>query len=172
MHTCHCRVWVRAAPSLRFTYVEPQLMPLWLRFFPPSRAPSMLARMPLAEFAMRSQQCSPLPPLFYPSTHQQQQQQDRHDQKLGGGQTGHGSGGAADGGTDPAQREYYYMQTPLNKRLAQDCDLDAPPFRLVHGSGQAPEIEFWLVNCPALLPWPHLQRSARQLAGNAAVCML
>lgn len=52
---------------MRFTYVEPRLMPLWLRFFPVSQAPSLLAHMPLSEFAMRSQRACPLPPIVYPS---------------------------------------------------------------------------------------------------------
>lgn len=60
------RVQVRAAPSMRFAYVEPRLMRTYLRFKSPHQAPSMLAPMTLKEFAMRAQQDSPDSPLFYP----------------------------------------------------------------------------------------------------------
>ncbi len=60
------RVQVRAAPSMRFAYVEPRLMRTYLRFKSPQQAPSMLAPMTLKEFAMRAQQDSPDSPLFYP----------------------------------------------------------------------------------------------------------
>ena len=57
---------VRAAPSMRFTYVEPRLMPIYLKFRSPQQAPSMLAPMTLKQFASRAQRDSPHPPLFYP----------------------------------------------------------------------------------------------------------
>ena len=57
---------VRAAPSLRFAYVEPRLMRLYLKFKRPEQAPSMVAGMSLREFAIRAQQGSSDPPLFYP----------------------------------------------------------------------------------------------------------
>lgn len=60
------RVQVRAAPSMRFAYVEPRLMRTYLRFKSPQQAPSMLAPMTLKEFAMRAQRDSPDSPLFYP----------------------------------------------------------------------------------------------------------
>ena len=61
------RVEVRAAPSLRFAYVEPRLMPLYLKFKKPHQAPSMVAMMTLQEFAIRAQQGSTEAPLFYPN---------------------------------------------------------------------------------------------------------
>ncbi len=60
------RVQVRAAPSMRFAYVEPRLMRTYLRFKSPQQAPSMLAPMTLKDFAMRAQQDSHDSPLFYP----------------------------------------------------------------------------------------------------------
>ena len=63
---CTARVEVRAAPSLRFAYVEPRLMRLYLKFKRPEQAPSMVAGMSLREFAMRAQQGCSDPPLFYP----------------------------------------------------------------------------------------------------------
>lgn len=63
-----CAVAVRVAPSLRFTFVEPRLMPLYLAVFPAASAPSMLVPyMPLREFAARMQPDSRLPPLVYPA---------------------------------------------------------------------------------------------------------
>ena len=62
-----CRVQVRAAPSMHFAYVEPRLMPMYLRFKKPQEAPSMIAAMTLREFAMRAQQNSHEKPLFYPN---------------------------------------------------------------------------------------------------------
>lgn len=60
------RVAVRIAPSLRFTYVEQKLLPLFLLFRPPAAAPSLLAdAMPLGEFARRMQHYCRLPPLVY-----------------------------------------------------------------------------------------------------------
>lgn len=61
-----CRVQVRAAPSMRFAYVEPRLMPMYLKFRSPQQAPSMLTPMTLKQFALRAQRDSPNPPLFYP----------------------------------------------------------------------------------------------------------
>ena len=104
-------------------------MPLFLRFFPASSAPSMLARMPLAEFAVRSQCACPLPPIFYRSQQGQQQQQPC------------GSDCHLHSSTTCAQNEmggngeFYYMQTPLPKAVAQDCDLASAPFKLVQGAG-------------------------------------
>ena len=60
------RVQVRAAPCMRFAYVEPRLMPLYLKFKSPQQAPSMLTAMTLEEFAMRAQSDSADSPLFYP----------------------------------------------------------------------------------------------------------
>ncbi len=60
-------VKVRVAPSLRFTFVEPRLMPFYLAFWSPQSAPSMLVPgMPLHEFALRMQSGCKLPPLVYP----------------------------------------------------------------------------------------------------------
>ena len=61
-----CRVQVRAAPSMRFAYVEPCLMPMYLKFRTPQQAPSMLTPMTLKQFASRAQRDSPDAPLFYP----------------------------------------------------------------------------------------------------------
>lgn len=61
-----CRVQVRAAPSMRFAYVEPRLMPMYLKFRSCQQAPSMLAPMTLKQFALRAQRDSPDAPLFYP----------------------------------------------------------------------------------------------------------
>lgn len=62
----HRRVAVRIAPSLRFTYVERKLLPLFLLFWPPAAAPSLLAdAMPLGEFAARMLRGCQFPPLVY-----------------------------------------------------------------------------------------------------------
>lgn len=63
-----CRtVAVRIAPSLQFTYVEQKVMPLYLLFFRPEQAPSMLApAMTLRELRDRMSGDSQLPPLVYP----------------------------------------------------------------------------------------------------------
>ena len=63
---CVARVEVRAAPSLRFAYVEPRLMRLYLKFKRPEQAPSMVAKMDLREFAGKAQQGCTDAPLFYP----------------------------------------------------------------------------------------------------------
>ena len=58
---------VRLAPSLRFTYVERALLPLFLLLRPPAAAPSTLVdAMPLCEFAERAQAACALPPLVRP----------------------------------------------------------------------------------------------------------
>lgn len=51
---------------MRFAYVEPRLMPLYLKFRSPQQAPSMLTPMTLKEFALRAQRDSSEQPLFYP----------------------------------------------------------------------------------------------------------
>ena len=86
-------------------------MPLYLKFYPVSHAPSNLTRMPLAEFAVRSQWNNPLPNLFYAPE----------------------SGGTPQSSNGPS--EFYYMQSALPKALAQDCDLAGAPFSLVQGAG-------------------------------------
>lgn len=128
-------------------------MPLYLKFFPASGAPSMLTRMPLAEFAMRSQRASPLPPLFYAWPQRQaQHQQSRRDQQGPDREEEQRQGceGLPQHSTQAPSGigEYYYMQTPLTKMLAQDCDLSALPFKLIQGSGH-----------------PHSQRAYRRFTG-------
>lgn len=51
---------------MRFAYVEPRLMPMYLKFRSPQQAPSMLTPMTLKQFALRAQKKSPDAPLFYP----------------------------------------------------------------------------------------------------------
>lgn len=51
---------------MRFTYVEPRLMPIYLKFKSPQQAPSMLTPMTLEQFAFRAQKDSLHPPFFYP----------------------------------------------------------------------------------------------------------
>lgn len=51
---------------MRFAYVEPRLMPMYLKFRSPQQAPSMLTPMTLKQFALRAQVDSPDAPLFYP----------------------------------------------------------------------------------------------------------
>ena len=58
---------MRLAPSLRFTYVERALLPLFLLLRPPATAPSTLVdAMPLREFGERAQAACALPPLVRP----------------------------------------------------------------------------------------------------------
>ena len=57
---------MRLAPSLRFTYVERALLPLFLLLRTPAAAPSTLVDdMPLREFAERAQSAYRLAPLVY-----------------------------------------------------------------------------------------------------------
>lgn len=50
---------------MRFAYVEPRLMPMYLKFRSPQQAPSMLTPMTLEQFATRAQRDSAEAPLFY-----------------------------------------------------------------------------------------------------------
>ena len=59
------RVWVRCAPSLWFYYTEPKMAGWYNRLFSVAKAPSMLAKMRLEEFAVRMQRACPLPPVYY-----------------------------------------------------------------------------------------------------------
>ena len=62
-----CTAAVRISPSLRFTYVEQKLMPLYLLLFRPEQAPSMLApAMTLRELGDRMDLGCRLPSLVYP----------------------------------------------------------------------------------------------------------
>ncbi|KAK9802696.1 hypothetical protein WJX73_007729 [Symbiochloris irregularis] len=118
-------VVVRCAPSLRFTFMEPRLMPLYLKLFPATKAQSVMARMLLSEFAVRSQRNSPLAPLVY--------HRDAKDQGRRG--TDESSAANAESGRHCVS-EYYYMQTPLPKALEKDCDLAGAPFGLLHQPGR------------------------------------
>ena len=59
------RVWVRCAPSLLFYYTEPKMTKWYNRLFSVAKAPTMLAKMRLEEFAVRMQRDCPLPPIYY-----------------------------------------------------------------------------------------------------------
>jgi hypothetical protein len=58
---------VRVAPdTMRFTYTEDALVPLWDRLFGSQHIPSRSVLMTLAEFALRLQRLCGLPSVAYP----------------------------------------------------------------------------------------------------------
>ena len=59
---------MRCAPSLLFYYTEPKMTKWYNWLFSVAKAPTMLAKMRLEEFAVRMQRGCPLPPIYYQVT--------------------------------------------------------------------------------------------------------
>lgn len=99
---------MRCAPSMRFYYVEPLLLPFWRRWkrLTGQRSwlpPSSFVTMPLKEFAARLERDCGLPNIVYPSE----------------------------------GPEYYYAQSALSNGMLRDINLYVPPLSCLGAPGAA-----------------------------------